>query len=119
MVNHIQRYSQSEYNRVLNDHSAKIEGLSQTDCEDILVKHGASYEQAKNGAYVYIHHNGNARGVKDMGSKKEYTEILDKFGASQRVPQECIRYLEALGFSYGQSKTAVYNYRCDKGLIRK
>lgn len=119
MAKHIQRFSQNEYNRVLNEYSAGVKGLSQTECEDILIKHGASYEQAKNGAYVYIHHDGNARGTGRRGNREEYTEILDKFGATQKLPQECIRYLESLGFSYGQSKTAVYNYRCDKGLIRK
>jgi len=118
MVRPIQRFSQNEYNRVLDKHSAGVKGLSQTECENILIKYGASYEQAKNGAYVYIHHDGNARGTR-QGSQDEYTEILDKFGATQKPPQECIRYLESLGFSYGQSKSAVYNYRCNKGLIRR
>lgn len=119
MVKPIQDFSQNEYNRVLNEHSAAIKGLSQTECEDILIKHGASQGQAKNGAYVYIHHEGNASGKGRNGNQDEYTEILDKFGAPQKQPQECICYLEALGFRYGQSKTAVYNYRRDKGLIRK
>ena len=114
----IQRFSQNEYNRILDEHLAKSKELSQTDCQDILVKHGASYEQAKNGAYVYIHHDGNAKGAR-RGSREEYAELLDDFEATQKPSQECIQYLESLGFSYGQSKTAVYNYRCDKGLIRK
>jgi hypothetical protein len=119
MVSHIQHFSQNEYNKVLDEHSARIKGLSQAECENILIKHDASYEQAKNGAYVYIHHNGNASASGRRGNQGEYTGILDKFGATQTAPQECIRYLEALGFSYGQSKTAVYHYRCDKGLIRR
>jgi hypothetical protein len=118
MVKPIQRFSQNEYNRVLDEHSARVKGLSQSECEDILINHGASYEQAKNGAYVYIHHDGNVRGTR-RGNQEEYTKILDKFEAPRKSPQECIRYLESLGFSYGQSKTAVYNYRCNKGLIRR
>jgi hypothetical protein len=119
MVKPNQRSSQPEYNRVLNEHSAGIKGLSQTECENILIKNGASHEQAKNGAYVYIHHDGNESGTRRNGNQDDYTEILDKFGAPQKRPQECIRYLESLGFRYGQSKTAVYNYRRNKGLIRK
>lgn len=67
MTKPIQRFSQDEYNRVLNEHSA----------------------------------------------------LLNKFRASQKNPQDCIRYLESLGFIYGQAKTAVYDYRLDRGLIRK
>jgi hypothetical protein len=114
----VQRFSQNEYNRILDKHSAKSKGLGQTDCEDILTKHGASYEQAKNGAYVYIHHDGNPKGAR-RGNREEYAGLLNEFKANQKPPQDCIRYLKSLGFSYGQSKTAVHNYRCDKGLIRK
>jgi hypothetical protein len=118
MVKSIQRFSQNEYNRVLGEHSAKSKKLTQTECEDILISHGVSYEQAKNGAYVYIHHDGNAKGNK-RGSHTEYTELLNKFEATQKTPKECIGYLESLGFSYRQSQTAVYKYRCRKGLIGK
>ena len=118
MVKPIRRLSQNEYNRVLDEHSARVKGLSQTECEDILIRHGATYGQAKNGSYVYIYHDGNASGPR-RGTQDEYAAMLDRFGASQRPPQECIRHLKSLGFSYGQSKTAVYNYRCNKGLIRK
>jgi len=114
----IQRFSQDEYNRVLDEHSAKSRGLSQTACESILVNNSASYEQAKNGAYVYLHHDGNVKGA-IRGSREKYTELLNSFMATQKSPQDCIRYLESLGFSYGQAKTAVYNYRLDKGLIRR
>jgi len=118
MTKPIQRFSQDEYNRVLNEHSAKSKGLNQTACENILISAGASYEQAKNGAYVYLHHDGNAKG-KIRGSREQYWALLNGFQATQKNPQDCIRYLESLGFSYGQAKTAVYNYRLDSGLIRK
>ncbi len=118
MAKPIQYFSQHEYNRVLDAHSAENRQLSQTECERILMKHGAFPEQAKNGAYVYIHHDGN-RGSNRRGTKKEYTRLLDEFDAQDKQPQDCIRYLKALGFSYGQSKTAVYNYRKDRDLIGK
>ena len=118
MTKPIQRFSQDEYNRVLNEHSAKTKGLRQTSCEKILISSGASYEQAKNGAYVYLHHDGNTKGT-IQGSREKYSALLNKFQATQKNPKDCIRYLESLGFSYGQSKTAVYNYRVDKGLIRR
>lgn len=114
----VQRFSQNEYNGILDKYSAKSKGLGQTDCQGILMEHGASYEQAKNGAYVYIHHDGNAKGAR-QGSREEYAKLLNDFRATQKPPQECIRYLESQGFRYGQSKTAVYNYRCNNGLIRK
>lgn len=116
MVKPIQYFSQSEYNRILNSNSARARCLSQSRCEDILVDHGASHERAKNGAYVYLHHDGNLGSIR-RGYRQEYERPLNEYGARNRAPQQCIRYLEGLGFSYGQSKTAVYNYRKDKGLI--
>ncbi len=118
MTKSIQRFSQDEYNRVLDDNLAKSKGLSQTVCERILINAGTSYEQAKNGAYVYLHHDGNAKGAM-RGSREQYASLLNKFQATQKNPKDCILYLESLGFSYGQAKTAVYNYRLDKGLIRR
>ncbi len=118
MVKEIQHFSQTEYNRVLDAHSAKTCQLSQAKCERILINHGASAMQAKNGAYVYIHHDGN-RGSNMQGAKEEYTRLLDQFNAPNKKPKDCIRYLENLGFSYGQSKNAVYNYRIDRGLVKK
>lgn len=118
MTKPIQRFSQDEYNRVLNEYSAISKQLSQVECERILINAGASYEQAKNGAYVYLHHNGNTKGG-IRGSREQYSALLNKFQTTQKKPQDCIRYLESLGFSYGQAKTAVYNYRLDRGLIRK
>lgn len=114
----IKRFSQDEYNRILNSYSAKAKALSQTECENILMRAGASYEQAKNGSYVYLHHDGNIKGT-IRGNRKEYETLLNRFHATQKSPQECIAYLKSLGFSYGQAKTAVYNYRVDNGLIRR
>ena len=114
------RRSQKEHNKILDEHSARTTNLSQTECEVILIRRGVSSGQAKDGAYVYIHHNGNVNiGRSRLGTQGEYTEILDDFEAFQKTPQECIVYLKSLGFRYGQSKSAVYNYRCNKGLIRK
>ena len=48
----------------------------------------------------------------------EYDKILDTFDAFKKRPQECIKHLEQMGFSYGQSKTAVYKYRVKKNLIK-
>ena len=49
----------------------------------------------------------------------KYDQILDDFNASKKRSIECIRHLESMGFSYGQSKTAVYKYRVSRNLIGK
>jgi hypothetical protein len=49
------RFSQEEYNHLLDAHNARLLGLSQSECELILMAAGATREQAKNGAYVYLH----------------------------------------------------------------
>ncbi|HYB92858.1 MAG TPA: hypothetical protein VED00_01795 [archaeon] len=113
----IKYFSQSEYNRVLDAHSARRRNLSQTQCQEILMNRGASFNQAKTGAYVYLHHSGNL-GSCSRTTQKEYNCLLDEFEARNKRPQQCIRYLESLGFSFGQSKTAVNKYRKDRGLIR-
>lgn len=118
MIKSIQRFTQDEYNRILTEHSAKSKRLNQKACENILINAGASYGQAKNGAYVYLHHDGNDK-KKIRGSRAQYFSLLNGFQAMQKNSQECIRYLESRGFNYGQAKTAVYNYRLDRGLIRK
>ena len=51
------------------------------------------------------------------GSQEEYNRILDEFGAGQKQPQQCIRYLANLGYTDGQAHSAVYEYPVDKGLI--
>ena len=117
-IENIKYYSQKEYNRVLDSYSSRPRKFSQTKCEDILIKHGASLQQAKNGAYVYLHHNGNVGGNLS-GKKEEYNRLLNDFGAQDKSSKQCVQYLKSLGYSYGQSKTAVYNYRLDHGLIGK
>lgn len=109
-------FSQSEYSRVLDSHRARPRGLTQTECENLLMGAGATRQQAKNGAYVYLHHGNNVKAQR-RGSKAEYNQLLSNYGATTRQPRECIRYLEKLGFSYGQAKTAVYQYRVARGLI--
>ena len=56
MVEQIHYFSQDEYTRILDKQNACSQNLSQRECENILMDAGASYEQAKNGAYVYLHH---------------------------------------------------------------
>lgn len=117
-VEDIKYFSQNEYNRVLDAYSSRAKKLSQTKCEDILIKHGASLQQAKNGAYVYLHHNGNLGGTLS-GTREEYNRLLDEFNSRNKSSQQCILHLKCFGYSYGQAKTAVYNYRQDHGLIGK
>jgi hypothetical protein len=117
-VEDITYFSQNEYNRILDAYSSRARKFGQTKCEDILIKHGASHQQAKNGSYVYLHHNGNFGGVLS-GTKEEYNRLLDEFNARIKSSQQCIQYLKSFGYSYGQAKTAVYNYRQDRGLIGK
>ncbi len=81
------------------------------------MEHGASYQQAKNGAYVYLHHYGGGGTTHSRTLQEEYDRILDEFGAIERSYGECTRYLESLGFTYGQAKTAVHKYRQRRGLI--
>ncbi|HCY87501.1 MAG TPA: hypothetical protein DHV36_20370 [Desulfobacteraceae bacterium] len=118
MANEIKTFSQKEYSRILDLYHARTNGLSQTECEDILVQEGASYQQAKNGAYIYLHH-GEHQILTHRMKQNEYDEILDKFEAINKTSMECIKHLESAGFNYGQSKNAVYKYRKARGLIRK
>lgn len=110
------RFSQEEYSQLLDSHRARQRGLSQAECEQLLSAGGATYEQAKNGAYVYLHHGSHVT-AQQRGSQSEHESILNAFGARSKPPQESIRHLESLGYSYGQAKTAVYNYRVKHGLI--
>ena len=117
MKEQIQYYGQSEYSRILDKNNARNKRLTQTECEDILMNAGASYEQAKNGAYVYIHH-GEHQKATIRSTQDEYDKILNEFKASNKRPQVCIKHLEGMGYSYGQAKTAVYKYRVNRNLIR-
>ena len=112
------RSSQAKYNTILDGVKARVRGLSQGECERVLMKHGYSYQQAKNGAYLYLHHS-KSLVSKCRGSTEKYARILNAFGASEKEPKECVAHLESMGFSYGQSHTAVYKYRCDRGLERR
>ncbi len=112
------RNSQAEYNTILDGVKARAHALSQAECERILMDHAYSYGQAKNGAYVYLHH-GESLVSRRWGSAKEYAKILDTFGAPKRKPKECISHLELMGFTYRQAQTAVYKYRCNRRLVRR
>ena len=109
-------HRQQDYSRILDGHNARGQNFSHTDCENILIDSGFTHDQAKNGAYVYLHHGLNLV-VKKRGTRDEYNKILDNFMTRDRTPKEAIERLEDLGYSYGQSKSAVYRYRKMKGLI--
>jgi len=110
------RFSQKEYSCLLDTHDARLLGLSQSECELILMGAGVTREQAKNGAYVYLHHGENITSYR-KGSRGEYERILNDFRAKTKAPMDCIHHLEGLGFGYRQGQTAVYNYRKRHGLI--
>ena len=110
------RKSQMEYNAILDAAEARSRCLSHTECARLLTERGYTEEQAKNGAYVYLHH-GESLMSKRRGSAAEYSEILDAFDAKNRPPKECIAHLEQMGFGYRQAQTAVYNYRKARGLV--
>lgn len=112
------KFSQEEYSRLLDSHNARHLALSQSQCELILMDAGATREQAKNGAYVYLHHGANIISYR-RGSRAEYESILNDFEAKNKAPMDCIHHLEGLGFGYRQAQTAVYNYRKRHGLIRQ
>jgi len=118
MNERIKHFSQDEYTRILDQHNARARGLSHSECEGILVDAGASHGQAKNGAYVYLHHE-NHLIAKRRTTQDEYNKILDNFDALNKTPKECIGHLEEMDFSYGQARSAVYNYRVAKKLIGK
>ncbi len=118
MNDQIQYFGQIEYSRILDLKNARSRGLSQTECVMILIDAGASYEQAKNGSYVYLHH-GNHLIAETRMTQDEYDQILDDFKAPKKRPIECIRHLESIDSSYGQAKTAVYKYRTNRNLIGK
>ena len=112
------RLDRKEHIRILDDQNVGAKKLTQSQCERILMNHGASYEQAKNSAYVYLHHRTNLEASRE-GSKEEYHRLLDKFKTLKKQPKECIQYLEGHGFSYGQANSAVYKYRKERGLLHK
>ena len=118
MNERIQHFKQDEYTRILDKNNACEKGLSYSKCERILIDAGVSYEQAKNGAYVYLHHKNHLKAGHKMTQEK-YEQILDNFNACNKEPKECIRHLEEIGLSYGQAKTAVYKYRDNRNLIKK
>ena len=116
MAEPMRPFTQNEYTRVLDECGARVHGLGQSECEKILVEHGVPLGRARNGAYVYLHH-GDHMAATHRGSQDEYDRLLDEFGATEKGSMECIKYLESLGRSYGQAKSAVYNYRVRRGLI--
>jgi len=92
----IVRFSQEEYSRLLDSKNARKRRLSQTECERILMDAGATREQAKNGAYVYIHHGAHIFSHR-RGSREEYEQILNDFGAKTKAPKDCILAIGDVG----------------------
>lgn len=117
MCEPIQVFGQREYSRVLKNHRADVLELAHEECVRILMEHGASHSQANNGAYQFIHHRDSQVSTRG-GTQDEYDSILDRFDARHKRPRDCIHYLESMGFSFGQAKTAVHKYRSKRGLIR-
>jgi len=115
LSDHLKVFNQGEYSRILNEHNGRK--LSYTQCINVLMEYGASYNQAKNGAYIYLHHDSHLV-VRLRGSQDHYNQVLDEFNGTTKNNMECIRYLENLGYSQGQAKNATYNYRKSKGLIK-
>lgn len=114
----MKKFTQKEYNNVLESHNARSRGLSQSECEQLLIqKLGVSINRARNAAYVYLHH-GNYLEVTQHATQDEYDQILDDFGAISRTPIDCIRHLENMGYSYFQAKSGVHKYRKKRNLIR-
>jgi sirohydrochlorin ferrochelatase len=111
----LKRFDQEEYAHVLEEHGGH--DLAYTQAIGVLMEHGASFGQAKNAAYIYLHH-GEHTAIRRKGSQNLYDEILDEFHGRTRGNMDCIRHLESLGFSQGQAKNAVYKYRRSRGLIR-
>jgi hypothetical protein len=62
---------------------------------------GATKEQAKNGAYVYLYHGDHISSCR-RGSRDEYERILNEFGAKMKEPKDCIRYLENKALGIGK-----------------
>lgn len=116
MCENLRSFSQSEYTRVLDNHNGSQ--LSNAKCVRLLMEHCASYSQANNGAYIYLHHGAHLI-KKQRGSQEKYNIVLDKFKGYLLSNMECIHYLESLGFSHGQAKNAVYNYRKANNLIHR
>jgi hypothetical protein len=77
-------------------------------CEHILMDAGASYEQAKNGAYVYLHH-GDHLIPKGRTTQDEYDQMLDEFGATKMPPQDCIKMLNEAA-TRRKSINSVYSF---------
>lgn len=110
------RFTQEQYNRQLDSHNARHLGFLQSKCEGLLMEAGANREQAKNGAYVYLHHGACIYSSR-RGSSEKYEQLLNDIGAKTKVPMDCIMHLENLGYGYRQAQSAVYNYRKRHGLI--
>ena len=51
-------------------------------------------------------------------SEHEYTKVLDAFEAKEKSNREAVQHLERLGFRSGQARSAVYQYRKAKGLVK-
>ncbi len=53
-----------------------------------------------------------------MKNRADYRELLDNFRAAEKPNRDSVRHLESLGYTSGQARNAVYQYRKEKGLVR-
>jgi hypothetical protein len=67
------------------------------------MNHGASYNQAKNGAYTYLHHRSHLI-TKHRSAQEQYNKLLDEINGYSLSNMDCIHYLESLGFGQGAIK---------------
>lgn len=75
MAEPLRQFTQKEYTRVLNECSARVQGWGQTECESILMEHGAPYGKAKNGAYIYFYIMETTRRLLRRAPKKSMTDF--------------------------------------------
>jgi len=107
--------NQGEYNRLLRAFDAG--NKSRHDCVYHLVSKGFSYDQASNAVHVYFKGGDAYASFKLSGDERN--RLLDRFDAEHKSPKDCVDHLMKYGCTYHQATSAVYQYRVDRGLIRR
>jgi len=109
----MERGSQDEYNKLLEDFSAKTK--TKRESVNYLMSIGFSQEQAENAVHVYWK-GGKTRAIFRL-TRDDRNRLLEDFNARQKTPKECVAHLRNHGCTYRQASSAVYKYRKEKGLI--
>lgn len=111
----VKRGNQEEYNRLLD----AFDGRNKSFQENVyhLIDLGYLYSQAKNVVHVYF--KGGSIHSSTPLTREIRDELLNNFGASKKSHKECVDYLRSYGYTYHQTNTAVYQYRKERGLIKK